>query len=127
MSSASTTRQQTPQAGHVHLILFEQDHGSFYLEIPIAVIKILCLKPCKYLRYLGWCILGGEGALQDSKEHLVNLEGSLVDQEVYYYRLPASHQGFAFPFRCDLGLTFARCPLLCRRPRGHQAAQHIII
>ena len=30
----------------------------FYLDIPIDIIKTLCLKPRKYLLYHAWCILG---------------------------------------------------------------------
>jgi hypothetical protein len=33
----------------------------FYLEIPCDIIDELCLKPLKYLLYLGLCILGAEG------------------------------------------------------------------
>jgi hypothetical protein len=48
----------------------------------------------KYLRYLGWCVLGVEGSLQDEQGHQVNLNGELVDQGVYHYRLPVTRQGY---------------------------------
>jgi hypothetical protein len=97
MSSAHIARP-TPLAGHIHLVLFEQVHESFYLEIPVAIIQTVCLRPCKYLRYLGWCILGVKGSLQDEQRHQVELNGDLVDQGTYHYMLPAAHQGFPLPF-----------------------------
>ena len=106
MSSANNARRPTPPVGHVHLVLFEQVHESFYLEIPVTVIRTVCLRPCKYLRYLGWCVLGIEGSLQDEQGHQVELSGNLVDQGVYHYRLPAAHQGFPlFFFVIDQELT----------------------
>lgn len=95
MSSANT-RRPTPLAGHIHLVLFQQVHESFYLEIPVAIIQTVCLRPCKYLRYLGWCVLGVEGSLQDEQRHQVELNGNLVDQGTYHYRLPVAHQDALF-------------------------------
>jgi hypothetical protein len=84
---------QEPPLGYVHLILYEPEH--FYLAIPIAIIGELCLKPLKYLRYLGWCVLGVLGTLRDANMD-VNLDGNLVDQAVYHYQLPQDQQGFSF-------------------------------
>ena len=84
-----------PLAGHVHLVLFESQH--FYLEIPVNIISNLCLKPLKYLRYLGWCVLGVEGTLEDAHQDQVDLEGDIVDQHVYKYKLPLDQQGFSLP------------------------------
>jgi len=72
--------------GHVRLVLFSRDDSSFCLQIPLDIIDSLCLKPRKYLVFLGWCILGVEGQLA-----LVNggggipTNGSLEDQGIYYY------------------------------------------
>jgi hypothetical protein len=96
----TSTEKPTPPTGHVHLVLFEQTQESFYLEIPVAVIGTVCLQPCKYLRYLGWCVLGVEGWLQDEQGHTVDPNGNLVNQGIYHYRLPADHQGFTFTFHC---------------------------
>ncbi|KAF8349399.1 hypothetical protein F5887DRAFT_492297 [Amanita rubescens] len=81
-----------PPDGHVHLVLFEQPRESFYLEIPLRVITDVCRHPPKYLHYLGWCVLGVEGSLQDAQGRQVDLNGNLVDRGIYYYRLPATQQ-----------------------------------
>jgi hypothetical protein len=73
--------------GCVRLVLVREQ--QFYLEIPINIIRSLCLKPRKYLLFLGWCILGVEGILSllpDGEE--VELEGSLDDRGVYYFVAP---------------------------------------
>ena len=49
--------------GHVWLILLHEKPSNFYLQIPVDIIRFLCLKPRKYLLFLGWCILGVEGTL----------------------------------------------------------------
>jgi hypothetical protein len=67
--------------------MYESDlPSSFYLQIPLEVIHALCLKPRKYLLYLGWCVLGIEGVL--AVEHNGNpimTEGDLDNQGVYYF------------------------------------------
>jgi hypothetical protein len=52
-----------PEFGYVHLILIYQENTSFCLQIPLDIIHSLCLKPCKYLIFLGWCVLGVGGFL----------------------------------------------------------------
>ena len=71
-------------SGHVRLVLV---HGyQFYLEIPLNIISSLCLKPRKYLVFLGWCILGVEGGLAESHDSGgMAVEGDLSDRGVYYY------------------------------------------
>jgi hypothetical protein len=56
---------QSP-SGFIHLILLSQE-DPLYLEIPTAIVKEVCLKPRKYLRYLGWCILGVIGDVSDEQ------------------------------------------------------------
>jgi hypothetical protein len=92
--------QAIPLVGHVHLVLFELQH--FYLEIPVDIIDKLCLKPLKYLRYLGWCVLGAEGTLKDGNQNEVNLDDDLVDQAVYHYKLPPDQQGFFFTLHYEI-------------------------
>jgi hypothetical protein len=48
--------------GHIALVLLREENPlrSFYLEIPSEVIMSSCLKPRKYLVFLGWCIFGDE-------------------------------------------------------------------
>jgi hypothetical protein len=78
-----------PPPGFVHLILFSQeDEDPFYLEIPTTIVATLCLRPRKYLRYLGWCILGVIGDLKDEQGNRIALNGELVDQGVYRYIVP---------------------------------------
>ena len=70
--------------GHIHLVLVRR--LRFYLEIPIDTIHSLCLKPQKYLIFLGWCILGVKGVLMghhDGRE--LESDGILDDKGLYYY------------------------------------------
>lgn len=70
--------------GHVRLVLVRQP--LFYLEIPMDIIHSLCLKPRKYLVFLGWCILGVEGMLM--KGHgsgRLGLDGVLEDRGLYIF------------------------------------------
>jgi hypothetical protein len=98
---AGTRTRTRPLAGHVHLVLSEPPQ-HFYLEIPIAIIEELCLKPHKYLCYLGWCVLGVLGTLKDAHMNEVNLDGNLVDRAVYHYKLPQDQQGFSFAFHYEI-------------------------
>ena len=68
---------------HVQLIL----HGSdLYLEVPIAVVVDLVLKPFKFLRYLGWSILGISGDLLDAQGVAVDLESTdLIPKHTFWY------------------------------------------
>ena len=71
-------------SGHVHLVLVHD--YQFYLEIPLNIISSLCLKPRRYLVFLGWCILGVEGGLAESHDGgRMGVEGDLGDRGVYYY------------------------------------------
>lgn len=52
-----------PQEGSIQLIVVRplNDSPALYLEIPIDHLNSLSERPRKYLRYLGWCIMGVEG------------------------------------------------------------------
>jgi len=67
------------------LALLTYKTSTFYLQIPLARINSFCLKPLKYLLFLGWCILGVEGdlAVQSGGEG-VDPDGQLNDQDIYY-------------------------------------------
>lgn len=82
--------------GHVGLVLLQHENSSFYLEIPLNTIHGLCLRPRKYLRYLGWCILGVEGvlALQAGGEGISD-NGDLTNRRIYHY-VPAAEQRGTF-------------------------------
>ena len=78
-----------PPSGFIHLILLSQE-DPFYLEIPTAIVATVCLRPRKYLRYLGWCVLGVIGNVADEQRpgNVIALDGELVDQGVYHYIVP---------------------------------------
>jgi hypothetical protein len=73
--------------GHIALVLLRDENSvCFYLQIPLDVIHNLCLKPRKYLLFLGWCIFGVEGVLAlqpDGNE--IDTDGDLDDQRIYHY------------------------------------------
>jgi hypothetical protein len=72
--------------GRVRLILLQDEDSSFHLDIPLDIIKSLCLKPLKYLLFLGWCILGVEGVLASEPDRVaVDTDGILNEREIYYY------------------------------------------
>ena len=74
------------EVGHVRLILLHDENSSFHLDIPLDIIESLCLKPLKYLLFLGWCILGVEGVLAYEPEgDEVDADGNLSVHEIYYY------------------------------------------
>lgn len=82
----------TPPPGFLHLILFGyEDRSHFYLEIPIAIVRLLCLKPLNYLRFLGWCVLGAEGTLFDGAGNEIPLVGDFIDQGIYEYRVASDN------------------------------------
>jgi hypothetical protein len=81
--------RQTPPQSHVHLILHTNEDENFYLEIPISVVSSLVVKPLKYLRYLGWCVLGREGGLKYGDGGDVDLEAAELEEGgTYRYHSP---------------------------------------
>jgi hypothetical protein len=117
--------------GHVALVLLpverNLDGSNFYLEIPIDIINSLCLKPRKYLRFLGWCILGNTGKLSFERggEEIDNPEGGVQDREVYYYVMSgiygASHNSHSQHccHSCIVRNALFRSQTCCR-PSGYQ-------
>ena len=89
-----------PEPTKIRLILYNPPENllpPFFLDIPIGVINTLCIRPRKYLRYLGWCILGVDGHVgmdSPSSEDNIGDEGTLVDRGVYHYRV---QEGISFP------------------------------
>ena len=79
---------------HVALVLFEDKGSSFYLQVPLTTIYALCLKPLKYLLYLGWCILSAEGALSLERDDRdgIDTDEDAAGGEIYYY-VPAAPLG----------------------------------
>jgi hypothetical protein len=82
----SAAFEPVPQT-HVRLILLDDADSPFYLEIPIPVINHLCLKPRKYLVFLGWCVLGIDGVLAVDSDggDEINTDGILDAGGTYYY------------------------------------------
>jgi hypothetical protein len=82
-----------PQEGNIQFIVLRPPNGSpaLYLEIPIAHLDLLCERPRKYLKYLGWCIMGVEGRVArvspQPTEDIGN-EGVLEAGSVYAFRIP---------------------------------------
>ena len=84
--SRSLRSTAVPQT-HVHPILLDGANSHFYLEIPIAIINLLCLKPLKYLLFLGWCVLGIDGRDE------INTDEDLDAGRTYYYVTPRPRGG----------------------------------
>ena len=84
----------TVPRGHVGLVLLQNGNSSFYLEIPLNTINGLCLRPRKYLRFLGWCILGVEGvlALQAGGDGISD-NGDLTNRRGVYHYVPTAALG----------------------------------
>ncbi len=84
------SQAQVPE-GRIHLIIYELPGQSpFLLEIPTGFIETLCTRPRKYLRYLGWCILGVDGHVSmqyPAIEEDIGNNGLLVDAAVYCYKV----------------------------------------
>ena len=79
-----------PEHGKIRFILYRpaKSSDSLFLEIPTSIPSSSCLRPRKYLRYLGWCVLGVEGRVWmdfPHVEHCIGDEGPLEDQGVYRY------------------------------------------
>ncbi|KAH9973565.1 hypothetical protein BGW80DRAFT_245456 [Lactifluus volemus] len=82
---------QLPDPERIRLILYRPSDNSdpLCLDIPTSAPASFCLHPRKYLRYLGWCVLGIEGhvAKVSPGEAVDDIgdEGTLEDQGVYQY------------------------------------------
>ena len=98
-------------AGHVWLVLLRKNQSYFYLEIPIATIRPLCLKPFKYLLFLAWCILGVEGALAlapQGEEIDTDSKEDLEDRRRYYFIM---EEGQGTSFHVSEYLCHTICPM----------------
>lgn len=83
--------------GHVALVLLQEAASSFYLQIPLNIIGSLCLKPRKYLLFLGWCILGVESVLARKRHgHGIETHGNLVNRGIYHYLVAGGLSVFSF-------------------------------
>jgi hypothetical protein len=72
-------------AGHIHLIL-SHSTDDFYLKIPISVVQSNSIRPIKYLRFLGWCIMGILGTVKSDRAGAGLADNALLqNQAIYYY------------------------------------------
>ena len=107
MTCIKNSQLGQPQEGNIQLIVFRpaSDSPTLYLEIPLFHLAPLCKYPRKYLRYLGWCIMGVEGYVaRDSPWPVDDIgdEGALEAGHVYSFRLP---EGLPFSPASTLFLT----------------------
>ena len=105
-----------PPSGFIHLVLLSQEI-PFYLEIPTAIVATVCLSPRKYLRYIGWCVLGVLGVLNDEQGNEIVLDGELVDQGVYHYIVPDQN---VLAHAVDLEVIKQRSQLPSETTRTHE-------
>ncbi|KAH9973561.1 hypothetical protein BGW80DRAFT_1308141, partial [Lactifluus volemus] len=105
---------QLPDPERIRLILYRPPDNSdpLCLDIPTSEPAKFCLRPRKYLRYLGWCVLGVEGhvAKVSPGEAVDDIgdEGTLEDQGVYQYCY-SSAEGHPLSHAVDL-YTITRSP-----------------
>jgi hypothetical protein len=100
-SPAGSGATSVPEDGHVRLILLEGENSSFYLDIPLQTVESLCLKPLKYLLFLGWCILGVEGVLARERDgDEIDTDGNLNELEIYYFVEPENAGMFSLTMYC---------------------------
>ena len=106
---------------HLALTLLEDNGSVFYLQIPLDAIRALCLKPLKYLLFLGWCILGAEGVLCVG-DNEIDTDEEAVGGEIYQY-VPAAPLGTFLLLSCvhagHLSIHPRSCPSC--RSRCHQS------
>ncbi|KAJ7764158.1 hypothetical protein DFH07DRAFT_1016783 [Mycena maculata] len=97
-----------PAAGHIHLIL-SHSTDDFYLEIPIAVVQSNSVHPIKYLRFLGWCIIGILGTVKSDRAGAdVTDNAPLQDQGTYFYVYDAPDDDAALRYAVDPDVIKAR-------------------
>ena len=117
--AASPPPTDSVPGGHVQLnLIYEQGESPFYLQIPLDIITSLCLKPRKYLRFLGWCILGikGDLAVENGGDlERISTEGDLEEEGIYYYRVPNNGD---VTFKCMSDII----PMLIAENRFHSCS-----
>ncbi|KAJ7925799.1 hypothetical protein B0H13DRAFT_1113789 [Mycena leptocephala] len=95
-------------AGHIHLIL-SHSTDDFYLEIPISVVQSNSVRPIKYLRFLGWCIMGILGAVKSDRAGADLADTALLqDRGTYFYVYDAPNDDAALRYAVDPDVIKAR-------------------
>ncbi|KAJ6616757.1 hypothetical protein B0H10DRAFT_1948916 [Mycena sp. CBHHK59/15] len=74
------------QAEPVFRLHLAPELDELYLDIPVTIASSLCLYPVKYLRFLGYCILGVDGtiATEDFEGDEIP-DADPLDAGVYYF------------------------------------------
>ncbi|KAJ6618430.1 hypothetical protein B0H10DRAFT_1947613 [Mycena sp. CBHHK59/15] len=87
--------------GHIRLILAHTS-DDFYLDIPISVVNHNCVRPIKYLRFLGWCIIGILGTVRRHRKGAdIGDDGSLLEQRAYFYVYAAVDKDASLKYAVD--------------------------
>ncbi|KAJ6508757.1 hypothetical protein C8R45DRAFT_1208371 [Mycena sanguinolenta] len=66
---------------------------QLYLEIPCSAIPALCLRPVKFLRYLGYCILGMDGVIKQTLDDEGISDDDLLDAGEYHFVRSGANDG----------------------------------
>ncbi|KAJ7023795.1 hypothetical protein C8F04DRAFT_1401491 [Mycena alexandri] len=94
--------------GHVHLIL-SHSTDDFYLKIPISIVDSNSVHPLKYLRFLGWCIIGILGTIRSHRADADLVETvPLQDEGTYFYVYDAADDDAALKYAVDPEVIKAR-------------------
>jgi len=65
-----------------------------YLALPVEILRCNCLRPLKYLRWLGTTVLGLDGCLRDSSGEEPDYEKEDIPEgETYLFDTGRDHQG----------------------------------
>ncbi|KAJ7208827.1 hypothetical protein GGX14DRAFT_453432 [Mycena pura] len=94
--------------GHIQLVL-SRSTNEFFLQIPISVVQSNCLRPIKYLGFLGWCIIGLPGTVKSDRAAAGLADSALLqNQAIYFYVYEASDEDAALQYAVDLDVIKAR-------------------
>ncbi|KAF8201960.1 hypothetical protein K438DRAFT_1965412 [Mycena galopus ATCC 62051] len=107
----------TVKPGCIRFYLFSND--EFYLEIPLAQISENCLHPVKYLKYLGFAILGvfGDVSLRSrSRKRALSIQSNLTQGTEYQFL----HGGEVTKSPVDLRLVVANVPSVLNHLGGQK-------
>ncbi|KAJ7645768.1 hypothetical protein B0H17DRAFT_1022794 [Mycena rosella] len=94
---------------HVRLVLLPSN--DFSLEIPIDLVPTLCTRPVKFLRFLGWCILGAVGVVSmEPAGSAISDDASLEERGVYFYVLPEMDDPLRYAVDLEAVKVYSQVP-----------------
>ncbi|KAJ7800957.1 hypothetical protein B0H14DRAFT_2386792, partial [Mycena olivaceomarginata] len=83
-------------------LILSHSTDDFYSEIPIAVVQSNSVHPIKYLRFLGWCIIGILGTVKSNREGVDIVDTALLqDRGTYFYVYDAPDDDAALRYAVD--------------------------